>query len=71
MQTVNPTEHIDMSCELAAAVVVSWLIHFLHLLPLVSINVIPMTFGYYCSITLSPSEIDELFIDSTHAVADQ
>ena len=40
---VIPTEHIDISCELAAAVALSWLLHLLHLLPKVSVNVIPMT----------------------------
>ena len=70
--TVNPTEHVDVSCELAAAVDKSWLIHLLHLLPLVSVNVIPMTVGYCSTTTVSSTcDIDKIFVYHTHAVVVQ
>ena len=68
--SVQPTEHIDMSCELAAAMVHPRMVHFLHILPQVSIDVISMTFGYYSNIKpLTSSNEDKFCAYSTHARA--
>ena len=64
----RPTEYIDVSCELAAAVVPPWFVHLLQLLPLVSVDVIPMTVSVQCShIFVSTSYIDEFGVYNTHA----
>lgn len=66
---VPPTEHIDVSCELAAAVVDSWLVHLLHLFPLLSVGVIPMTPGQLILIlALTSCDIDKPGVYYTHAV---
>ena len=69
--TVPPTEHIDVPRELAAAVELSWLMHLLHLFPLVSLDVIPKTVGIYCCCSRTPytSYIDKLGVYCTHAIA--
>ena len=67
MITFPPTEHIDVSCKLAAAVAVSMLVHLLHLLPKVFVDVIPMTAGYCSCITDISSYVDELGVYCTDA----
>ena len=64
---VQPTENIDVSCELAAAVDVSWMMHLLRLSPYVSVDVISMTHGYRSSTNFSNSNKYEIVIHSTHA----
>ena len=40
---IDPTEHIDVFSEMTAAVITPCMVHILHLLPYVSIDVISMT----------------------------